>query len=78
MEATTHTIYSINEELQSSNILEEVAKIENGKKAYFIKKIPCQDCCFEILSFSYHREDVEIIMRLLSKEARNYLNQNIN
>lgn len=67
MEDTVYTINSIDEELQSSKLEEELVKIDHGKKAYFIKTLPSQDCCFEILSFSFHREDVETMMKLLSK-----------
>jgi hypothetical protein len=46
------------------------------KKVFFIKKLASQECCFKILSYAFNRENVETLMKMLSKEAQNYLEHN--
>ena len=42
------------------------------KQSFFIKKLPSVDLCLQILSFAFFKEEVERLLRLLSKAAREY------
>lgn len=46
------------------------------KQTFFIKKIPSKDICLEILSFAFFKEEVERLLRILSKQSREYYGQN--
>jgi uncharacterized circularly permuted ATP-grasp superfamily protein len=43
---------------------------------FFIKSLASKKCCFMILGYAYHKEEVENLLKLLSKAARNYYQQN--
>jgi hypothetical protein len=47
------------------------------KQAFPIKKIPSKECILEILSFAFYKEEVERLLRMLSKQSREYYAENL-
>lgn len=43
------------------------------KQAFFIKCLPSKDCCLLVLSYGFYKEDVQSLMKLLSRQAQIYL-----
>lgn len=64
-------------EISSDSAINSLAyKTMKTKRQFFIKTIPSKDCCFEILSFAFFKEEVERLLRMLCREARTYLSSN--
>jgi len=75
---TTRNNEDLNSEDFTATSHSMVENFTQAKKVFFIKKLASQECCFKILSYAFSRESVETLMKMLSKEAQNYLSHNYN